>query len=103
MQYKQRSKQQVGWAGWRNLVCAELGKRGFIVTSFTGNVPEFDLIVADGSLKTLPVQVKTSRGLSWPTKETVFYTQEEGSSRDRSEERRVGKECRYWWWSYHEK
>ena len=64
------------------LVCAELGRRGLIATSFTGNVPEFDLIVADGSLKTLPVQVKTSRGLSWPTKETVFYTQEEGSSRD---------------------
>lgn len=49
------------------LVCAELGRRGFIATSFTGNVPEFDLIVADGSLKTLPVQVKTSRGHSWPT------------------------------------
>ena len=42
------------------LVCAELGRRGLIATSFTGNVPEFDLIVADGSLKTLPVQVKTS-------------------------------------------
>ncbi|OFE13007.1 hypothetical protein PHACT_07530 [Pseudohongiella acticola] len=49
------------------LVCAELGRRGLIATSFTGNVPEFDLIVADGSLKTLPVQVKTSRGYSWPT------------------------------------
>src|SRR5438093_8346027 len=23
--------------------------------------------------------------------------------RTRSEERRVGKECRSWWWSYHEK
>lgn len=49
------------------LVCAELGRRGLIATSFTGNVPEFDLIVADGSLNTLPVQVKTSRGHSWPT------------------------------------
>lgn len=49
------------------LVCAELGRRGLIATSFTGNVPEFDLIVADESLKTLPVQVKTSRGHSWPT------------------------------------
>ncbi len=29
------------------LVCAELGKRGIIATSFTGNVPEFDLIVAE--------------------------------------------------------
>lgn len=50
------------------LVCAELGRRGLIATSFTGNVPEFDLIVADEKLKTLPVQVKTSRGQSWPTK-----------------------------------
>ncbi|MFU1519959.1 hypothetical protein ACM25P_15970 [Vreelandella alkaliphila] len=49
------------------LVCAELGRRGLIATSFTGSVPEFDLIVADESLKTLPVQVKTSRGHSWPT------------------------------------
>ncbi len=49
------------------LVCAELGRRGLIATSFTGNVPEFDLIVADGLLNTLPVQVKTSRGHSWPT------------------------------------
>jgi hypothetical protein len=36
-------------------VCAELGRRGIIATSFTGNVPEFDLIVADESLKTIPV------------------------------------------------
>jgi hypothetical protein len=54
------------------LVCAELGRRGFIATSFTGNVPEFDLIVADGSLKTLPVQVKTSRGHSWPTAASLW-------------------------------
>ncbi|MDO6814112.1 hypothetical protein [Cobetia amphilecti] len=49
------------------LVCAELGRRGLIATSFTGNVPEFDLIVANDSLQTLPIQVKTSRGHSWPT------------------------------------
>ncbi|SDN79808.1 hypothetical protein [Vreelandella arcis] len=54
------------------LVCAELGRRGLIATSFTGNVPEFDLIVADGSLKTLPVQVKTSRGHSWPTRASLW-------------------------------
>jgi hypothetical protein len=54
------------------LVCAELGRRGFIATSFSGNVPEFDLIVADNSLKTLPVQVKTSRGISWPTSASLW-------------------------------
>lgn len=50
------------------LVCAELGKRGYIATSFTGNVPDFDLIVANNSLKTIPIQVKTSRSLSWPSR-----------------------------------
>lgn len=50
------------------LVCAELGKRGLIATSFTGNVPEFDLLVADNDLNTLPIQVKASRSGNWPTK-----------------------------------
>lgn len=54
------------------LVCAELGRRGLVATSFTGNVPEFDLIVADESLRTLPVQVKTSRGHSWPTSASLW-------------------------------
>jgi hypothetical protein len=37
------------------LVCAELGRRGFIATSFAGNVPEFDLIVANDTLRTIPI------------------------------------------------
>ena len=54
------------------LVCAELGRRGLIATSFTGNVPEFDLIVCDDTLKTIPVQVKTSRGESWPSRASLW-------------------------------
>ena len=54
------------------LVCAELGKRGYIATSFTGNVPDFDLIVANNSLKTIPIQVKTSRSLSWPSRADLW-------------------------------
>ena len=54
------------------LVCAELGKRGYIATSFTGNIPEFDLIVASDELKTVPVQVKTSRGDNWPTRADLW-------------------------------
>jgi Holliday junction resolvase-like predicted endonuclease len=54
------------------LVCAELGKRGYIATSFTGNVPEFDLIVANDNLDTIPIQVKTSRGHSWPTTASLW-------------------------------
>ncbi|MBD1401879.1 hypothetical protein [Pelovirga terrestris] len=41
------------------LVCAELGLRGFLSTPFAGNVPEFDLVIADRNLNTLPIQVKT--------------------------------------------
>lgn len=54
------------------LVCAELGKRGYIATSFTGNVPEFDLIVGDDNLRTVPIQVKSSRGTSWPTQADLW-------------------------------
>jgi len=49
------------------LVCAELGRRDYIATSFTGNVPEIDIIVVSEELKVLPIQVKTSRSESWPT------------------------------------
>ncbi len=54
------------------LVCTELGKRGYIATSFTGNVPEFDLIVANSNLDTIPIQVKSSRGTSWPTRGNLW-------------------------------
>ena len=54
------------------LACAELGKRGLIATSFTGNVPEFDLIVANEYLHTVPIQVKTSRSDNWPTRANLW-------------------------------
>ena len=50
------------------LACAELGRRGYIATSFTGNVPDYDIIVSNESLKTLPIQVKTSRSKTWPSR-----------------------------------
>jgi len=50
----QRTK-QVG----EYLVAAELCRRGFISTTFSGNVPEFDIVAVDESLKTIPIQVKT--------------------------------------------
>lgn len=68
---KGRSNKLAGQIG-EFLVCAELGKRGYIATSFTGNVPEFDLIVADDNLKTVPIQVKSSRGDNWPTKANLW-------------------------------
>jgi hypothetical protein len=47
------------------LVCAELGRRGMIATTFTGNVPEYDLLVCDDQLRSVPIQVKTSRSEKW--------------------------------------
>ncbi len=54
------------------LVCAELGRRGLIATTFTGNVPEYDLLVCDDSLNTVPIQVKTTRGDNWPTRADLW-------------------------------
>jgi len=47
------------------LVSAELCRLGFIATTFTGNVPEFDILAIDEEHKTKPVQVKAIRGGSW--------------------------------------
>lgn len=41
------------------LVAAELCRRGYIATTFSGNVPEFDILATDEKLKTTPIQVKT--------------------------------------------
>ena len=49
------------------LVCAELGRRGFIATPFSGNVPAFDVLAADDQCNTVPIQVKASRGDNWPS------------------------------------
>jgi hypothetical protein len=54
------------------LVCAELGRRGLIATPFSGNVPEYDLLVCDDALHSLPVQVKTTRGNSWPSRADLW-------------------------------
>ena len=41
-----------------NLVVAELGRRGILGTTFTGNLPDIDVLAyKDG--KSIPVQVKT--------------------------------------------
>lgn len=47
------------------LVAAELCRRGFIATTFTGNVPDFDILAIDAQYTTVPIQVKTIRGVSW--------------------------------------
>lgn len=44
------------------LVCAELGRRGYIATPFAGNVPGYDVIAIDRHHRCVPIQVKTSNG-----------------------------------------
>ena len=50
-----------------HLVCAELGRRGFIATPFAGNVPTFDVVAVDAACRAVPIQVKATRGDTWPT------------------------------------
>ncbi len=47
------------------LVAAELSRRGLIATTFTGNVPHYDIIASNEDGKHVSVQVKASRGSSW--------------------------------------
>lgn len=49
------------------LVWAELGKRTLIATPFAGNVPTFDVLATDELCRTVPIQVKATRGSTWPT------------------------------------
>lgn len=47
------------------LVACELARRGLLVATFSGNVPDFDLIATDRKGASCPVQVKTIKGGSW--------------------------------------
>lgn len=47
------------------LVACELARRGLLVATFSGNVPDFDLIATDLKGSSCPIQVKTIRGASW--------------------------------------
>jgi len=59
-----RSRKIVGQTG-EYLVAAELSRRGLIATTFTGNVPHYDIIASDETGRHVSVQVKSSRSASW--------------------------------------
>ena len=59
-----RSNKLVGQTG-EYLIAAELSRRGLIATTFTGNVPHYDIIASDEAGQHVSVQVKASRGASW--------------------------------------
>jgi hypothetical protein len=47
------------------LVAAEVCRRGFIATTFTGNVPHYDIIASNATGRHQAIQVKAIRGGSW--------------------------------------
>lgn len=59
-----RNNKLVGQTG-EYLVAAELSRRGYIATTFTGNVPDYDIIASSVTGKHVSVQVKASSGSSW--------------------------------------
>lgn len=54
------------------LAAAELCRRGLIATTFTGNVPEFDILAINEKRETIPIQVKTIQSGSWQSDVTNF-------------------------------
>jgi hypothetical protein len=47
------------------LVACELARRGLLVATFSGNVPDFDIIASDANGHSIPIQVKTIRRGDW--------------------------------------
>lgn len=47
------------------LVASELARRGLLVATFSGNVPDYDLIATDMQGHSCPIQVKTIREGAW--------------------------------------
>jgi len=54
------------------LVAAELSRRGYIATTFTGNVPHYDIIAVDDRGGHVVVQVKAIAAASWQFTATDF-------------------------------
>jgi hypothetical protein len=59
-----RNSKIVGQTG-EYLVAAELSRRGLICTTFTGNVPHYDIIASNEKGEHVSVQVKASKTGSW--------------------------------------
>jgi hypothetical protein len=67
-----RRNKLVGQTG-EYLVAAELSRRGLIATTFTGNVPDYDIIASNEDGKHISVQVKASSGSSWQFGDITRY------------------------------
>lgn len=60
----QKDTQTTGQVG-EYLVAAELCRLGYIATTFTRNVPLFDILAIKDNKKAHPIQVKTISGSTW--------------------------------------
>lgn len=59
-----RGLQTTGQVG-EYLVAAELCRRGYTATTFTRNVPYFDILAINDKNEAQPIQVKSIRGATW--------------------------------------
>lgn len=75
--YKTQLTRQIG----EHLVVAKLGRLGVLATPFAGNVPDYDLLAADTSGHSLPIQVKAINGPSWQFSVTSFLDVEFSGNR----------------------
>jgi hypothetical protein len=66
-----RDSKLVGQAG-EFIVAGELARRGYVSTTFTGNVPDYDIICSSGEGKHLSIQVKAAMTGSWHLRITRF-------------------------------
>lgn len=55
------------------LVAAELCRRGFVATTFTGNVPDIDIVAVNEKLIARPLQVKAIKTGSWQFNARKFF------------------------------
>ena len=55
-----------------HLVCAELARQGLIATTFSHNVPVYDILATDGDCRTVPIQVKATRDKYWRSTATSW-------------------------------
>ena len=67
-----RNNKVLGAAG-EYLVAAELCRRDLIATTFTGNVPFYDIIASDEIGRHVAVQVKASSKGSWQVSDVTNY------------------------------
>jgi len=67
-----RSNKLVGQTG-EYLVAAELSRRGLIATTFTGNVPHYDIIASDETGRHVSVQVKTALAGGWQFADVTHF------------------------------